>query len=539
MTYIAYPKRFFYLLVSIILAFFVLFIYGCDEPTDAQANRVSAQSVDEAQRLIRASREEIPLTQTEIEQGAIPGRSKSIARQVVNRLDQKFQAPDPCRIADDIKQFTHNLNLRQDPTAAQKLCDHLNQTLQKMIDYQDKSSQAADETRIQRLKKAQTILQEAVNFSQSHNQPNTRVAPEMMLGSIHLMQARHVSGSLQQRDFDIQTFLFTLSHWFVALDREIAFTRTLEASRPEPSINELQKELSDMQQQFNTTRQGVNSLTEKHTKLNDQLKTQQNKAQQIQDRYLALTEQAESKTGQQRYALLQQAHQLRVGTDQQRGGIHYDALIENTQNELDVITGRLARQKKKHDNLAKSIQAVQDTIKQLQNSPETTSSLDTDIDQSRQVKEKLISLLTKQLTTFKDLDNSYQQLLSSSESALKDALKSYKNASQAARQAGRDMLKSSEYAKDLNENIVKYELANLWINCARHYQALADTLSRFPEIPETRSQITSLISAYKSQASDALKTADQYRPPVKPQAAPKSKPTSTPAPAPAPAPKKS
>ena len=532
MTYIAYPKRFFSLLVSIILTFIVLSISGCDEPTDVKATRISAQSVDEAQRLIRASREEIPLTKTEIQQGATLGKAKSIARQVVNRLDQKFQAPDPCRIADEIKQFTQNLNLRQDPTAVQRLCDHLDQALQKIINYRDKAALAADESRNQRLQKAQTILREAINFAQSHDRPNARVAPEMMLGVVNLMQARHTSGLLQQRDFDIQTYLFTLSRWFVAIDREIAFTHTLEASRPEPSITALQKELSDLQQQFQTTQQGVNNLTQKQTQLTEQLKNQQEKAQQIQVQYLALTEQAESKTGQQRYALLEQAHQLRVGTDQQRGGIHYEALVENTQNELYTIEDRLARQKKKHDNLVKSIEAIQSTIQQLKNSPETTSSLDSNLDQSYHLRDQLISLMTKQLTAFKDLDNHYQKLLRDSDSALKDALKSYKNASQAASQAGRDMFKSSEYAQELNGNIVKYEQANLWLNCARHYQALADALSLFPDVSETGNLITPLISDYKAKASDALKTADQYRPPAKSESASKPQPASPPASAP-------
>jgi hypothetical protein len=488
-----------------------LLIAGCDESSQTEADRRASESVNEAQRLILASREQMVLSETELDKIADIGtgstsRYTKIADQVVNRYEKQAEFEDPCEITARIEQLSRQFSPEGGAASVQELCDNLAKITEEFAAQQERRGGIADKSFDKRLKQAEATLQDAIAFATSVGHQSAKVSPELMLGTIKLMRARQVWGNLQSQSLRIQSGLLSLGYWTVAIERELSVAHQLGTFRPTGTVAELETERTTLTERLGLTERSIQHLLEQQTQAEQQYKENGRKAKQMHQEYLSLLEKAEKKLSGQQYELKEQAYKIRSGTDEEPGGIYYEAQTELAQNRLDLITRRLEYQRFCRDQMNKNLAILENSIQQLSTSAHTTSDIENGIEQSTKARAQMLSSMTRQLENITKEQVQYNQLLDNTAGFYDEAIDVY---TKAARDAGARS-DTGKYAKDIIDKVIEPELAELWSMTTLHYKSAADTMALIQDIPETRKMITTMIEQCRQKHQNAQTNAAKY-----------------------------
>ena len=488
-----------------------LFVAGCDESSQTEAERLASESVNEAQRLILASQEQMVLSEAELDKVADIGagstsRYTKIADQVVARYEKQAEFEDPCKITARIEQLSRQFSLAGGVASVQELCDNLANITEEFEAQQERKDGIADKSFDKRLNQAEATLQDAIAFAASAGHQSAKVSPELMLGTIKLMRARQVWGNLQSQSLRIQSVLLSLGYWAVAIERELSVAHQLDTFRPTKTVAELETERTSLAERLNLTERSIQHLLKQQSQAEQQYKENSQKAKQMHQEYLSLLEKAEKKLSGQQYELRERAYKVRSGTDEEPGGIYYEAQTELAQNRLDLITRRLEYQRFCRDRMNKNLAILENSIQQLSTSAHTTSDIENGIEQSIKAKTQMLSSMTRQLENITKEQVQYSRLLDNTTGFYDKAVDVY---TKAARDAG-SRSDTGKYAKDIIDKVIEPELAELWSMAMLHYKSAADTLALIQDIPETREMITTMIEQCRQKQQDAQTNAAKY-----------------------------
>ena len=488
-----------------------LLVAGCDESSQTKAERRASESVNEAQRLILASQEQMALSETELDRAAdielgSTSRYTNIANQVVKRYEKQAEIEDPCKITDRIEQLSRQFSPEGGVASVQELCGNLANITDELVAQQERREGIAYETFDKRLKQAEATLQDAIAFAASVGHQSAKVSPELMLGTVKLMRARQVWGNLQNQSLRIQSLLLSLGQWAVAIERELSVTHQLKSFRPTETVAELEAERTSIRERLDLAERSIQYLLKEQSQAEQQYTKNSRKAKQIHQKYLSLLEESEKKLSGQQYELKERAYKIRLGTDEEPGGIHYEAQTELAQNHLDLVTRRLEYQRSCRDQMNKHLAILENSIQQISTSAYTTSDIENGLEQSDKAKAQMLSNMMVQLENITKEQDQYNQLLDNTNGFYSEAIDFY---TKAARDAGARS-DTGKYAKDIMGKVIEPELADLWLATASHHKFAADTLALIQDIPETREMITTMIEQCRQKHQEAQGNADKY-----------------------------
>ena len=334
-----------------------------------------------------------------------------------------------------------------------------------------------------RLNEATKLLQQAISQGKQSGDSGAKAASEMLLGTLHLMKARENLLELRQQDLQIKREQIKLTGILLRINRERAVTQAIESELPGEKIAGLKQLLdnseSGLRGQLVKAKKKVAELEGELAEVGQVFDVNDEKGAGLRRQYMELVSQINQAESEERYALQQQAYELRVGvgegTQRVEGYVYYESETELAQNKLSVLQVRLDSEKLLAEQLSKSIAQTEAVLAQLQD-PGLTEAIQGNAAKSKQRYQQNISLLTApgqgQLDKIKTLENGYKELRVDTVTDYDNSLKAFQRASVAALKS----TVSGKYA-DRMAKLATKELAELWQRDVEHYEDGKSTLN--------------------------------------------------------------
>gem|GEM_PF-5794866 len=471
-------------------AAFVSLIAGCSESPDRSAQKQASESVVIADKLIRES-----------QFGAAgvafrPDDDLSDFEQALNEWDQLAQRLSP-----------------GDFQALQRAADQMYALSLQILDQQRQSDAPSIQTRNQRLQEAQQTLSEAISKAQQNEVREARVGPELMLGTMYLMDSRDKADQLKQQAAQVHSAQASLSSLLSALVREQLVGFALENRRSPESIEKLNALLDEPDKGLRSRLAEAEAKTQKvlaeRNSLQKQYETVQDQADRLLREYVDLLNQAEQASGQQRYQLQLKAYEIRrgkgQGPDKVEGAIALEARAQKVQNELAVLDTNVQYQLLLQGKLRENIQQIEDTIKLLQN-PTFLKEIQDGLWESDQQTDQLVSLASKQLSALRAADEQYIALREEAVEAFSETLNSFNRAAGAA--VSPDLRNTRQHAQHLAQ-LATREWAQLWQSDALHYDLSQTILASVEQVAPLREEAGPMRLAYEQARDQAQAHAAQ------------------------------
>ena len=496
--------------LALTAAFALISLAGCDESKDRQVGEKSKTSVNISQRLIRASNENLPLTEQEINQAAKVDSSRqrtSLAKKVVQRWAKATDSAESEKLMTRLNQLSTQLTTDVSTEGLNEYYGSLMATTQSLLAQQQAFGSLAAVQSENKLADAEKILNAAMKSAKANGDRSALIAPGLTLGALHLIRARDGSSRLSQNRLAVQNIKVSINYLAGNIKQQEAIASTAKALSPERTIAELQTELSSLQLQVEQNEQKLSELQTKQRRTKLKFDENSSKAYKIHQEYLKKMQESDQVRGEQQYALRQDAYDLRIGTDDPLlpGSLYYEAKAELTQNDLNIIEEEIGFQQLRHRQLTKNIEGISLTIQQLQSSPATTTDLSDILQSSTEEKASLVASLNSKLEELKTAETTYAQVRVDVVDAYRKALDVFGNASSNAKAADRRS-PTVKYADSLKD-IAKNELAQLWLSDADFYQAASAVLDLAGDVEETRKVVSTMSQNYKNQAQQAQTSA--------------------------------
>ncbi|MBN1765824.1 MAG: hypothetical protein JW860_11240 [Sedimentisphaerales bacterium] len=491
----------------------IVLLNGCDKSSEMEINQQSAQSVNQAQRLMRATEEKLPMTPSEIDAG------RGAGSRIVKRIYDQAEIADGQSFADQLDKLLQDYT-RQNLADPQVLKQYCNQLLRINDAYQaqeQRLNQVADEINRKRLDDAGKMLNLAISNA---GNGEDAVAPQMMLGTIELARARRIRNQLLSQENHIKDLMSELNPWVMNMSREITAIYTLESSRPDESISMLNVELESFQEELKLAENSLQILLKEKGEVEEELNTVSSIAHELHQKYLNLLEQADKAQGEERLKLHQQAYVLRRGDEETRtsGGIEYEVQTELVLNKLNVLNNRIAFQQLRCRRLRQSIEVTQQALEKLKTNSRINEGVDTGVAQIRSITNNLIAVLKEHLDTIIQQESLYHNLRV-------DAMDAYRKAQEAFSNASRSPLKRqvSNYTQDMIEKVIIPEMASLWKIDIMHYESMVEMLELIQNLPDDdiRRNVDALagpmIDDFNKMALEAQTSCDELIPEPEPE----------------------
>jgi len=491
-------------------AFGIVALTGCDESQDRRASRKSGSSVNTSQRLIRASQESLPLTESEVNQAAQADSSQQqerLSQQVAQRWAEVADPAESNKLMEQLNQLSAKVTSDASADSLSAYYSGLMATTQSLLAQQQALGNLAARQSKDKLDSAEKILTDALKFAKAGGDRSAQIAPQLTLGTLNLIRARDGNGRLCQSRLDVQTIKVAINYLAGAIMRQDAIISATKALQPQRTIAQLKTELSRLQLQLEQTQKNLGQLQTKQDQTRLKLDENSQKAYQIHQNYLQIMQKSDQIIGQQRYVLRQEAYDLRIGTDdpQLPGSLYYEAQAELAQNDLDIITEQVSFEQLRHQQLTQNVEGISLTIQQLQSAPATTTDLNNALQDSEKEKTRLAASLTLQLEQLNTAETAYAQGRVDVVDAYRKAIDAFDAASGNAAAADRRST-TAKYADSL-KLIAGNELAQLWLNDADFYQSASAVLDLVGGVEETRQAVGTMSQNYKNQAQQAQASA--------------------------------
>ena len=503
---------------------------GCDESDANQARKQSARSVDHTGRAIRASRQKIVMTESEIEaageiesparfdpDGQLTGSTSRqyarVAQTVVGRLEDRSTISDFEDLLEQAQQ------LRDEIAAGQidkidVLSDRLTMASAKLMANNGAFDQVATDQNQRRLQKAQQTLQAALALANKTGQRPAQVAPELALGTLGCLIGRHGIQEMHLQELQIQKQQIALSGLAVDLMIEKTVPARLQADLPDDELADLQTYLQGnpnapdalippLKTQLAAVDRQLTDLEDQKKHIEQRIATSTDHATRLHGQYLDLLDRAQHLRGPQQYQLERQAYQIRAGSPQadqsrQPGVLDYEAQTETAQAQLAIVNNGLSYLQLRRSQLRQTIAAFEKKLTQLQNSP-SIAHADVAGKASQARADAFLAQFRNSLEALTAAETHYVELRLDTVTAFDKARKSYTRAALGDRT-------TRQYATQLAD-LATAELADLWLSDARHYANAAAAVAALQNIPETADLVSTMRTDYTNQAKQATDSA--------------------------------
>ena len=502
--------------LTIFLACGVCLLTGCDESPSASATRRASESVDHAQRLMRASRQDINMTDAEMARASEltpttepDPQARRLARTVANRILSE-SLPSFEKTMAEIDQLLRDLTPGDD--------DALTEVSQKLLVATRQLSRLADSVNnlhsnknAQRLEDAGRKLRDAISYARQTQQNASQIAPELTAATLQFMLARNHRTRLERFELVSMALRTVIGRITFPVVTEQAYDVALESYRPDPTIAVLSARLqgdpdtgsAGCREELAGAQVRMERLQAQFEQVEKEIATHTAKATQIQQQYLALLNQADKLPPFERFTLQKQAYDLRGGAGDSDGknGIYYEVQAELAENRRAVISSRLNIARLQHRQL---VQLTAQTEQELSDYSE--SAIFQEISDARREsnlrREQFIGQLSNLIDELIAAESDYAVLRLDAVTAYREAIGGYERVYKLERRG-----KTAQYAQEVMR-LAKTELAALWRADALHYQITSASLAmldNFPQLAGTVMQVrqTSQELAMQAQASAA------------------------------------
>jgi len=483
---------------------------GCEESADSAVSQQTQESIDKAGRLIRSSSQEIAMTPGEIEQAgkAGTGQYPSLAGQIVNRLEGQADMSGYEKLLKELDELKAELQGGNNKVLP-RIYELMIRASRELLLQQEKIDSPAQQERIRRLEAALATLKQALAQAQKTPKHSAPAGPELLVGTLGMIEARDDLGRLNDQELVIRTQEVFLSRLLAAFHFEQQVGAGLQGQQPHETITQLKRRLEatgGRYEQLDQAKEKLEQLTAREEQLQQQYQQNSEQARLLNQEYLALLEKADKAEGDKRYQLQQQAYEVRTGRgtgdDRKEGSIYYEAQTEITLNERAVLETNLQYARMRQEQLIKEVTNTERTISQLED-PAKLADLQKGWEQSNQSRQKIIADLKGRLDELAKAQTVYVERRLDAVSAYDESRAAFLRGARAAQNANtRDY--ADKWARWITE-----ELAQLWQQDARHYKNSVAALSGLEDIEEIKPLVEQLSRGYKDQAAQAQESAAQ------------------------------
>lgn len=483
---------------------------GCSDSQEAAAVNRASESVDQGGRMILAAGQvnlqALQKNQADNAFGELENSIQELAGQL-NELDGENDQ--------DLLELTKSLNVLSGQLVAK----------------QTEVNNSRPENLQRRLKRAQEMLEDA---SRSATGP-VRVAPDLLLGTLHLTQARERREQLNEIKLAVQGQHIELLNLADQIITETGYRGGLPGQFPrDKMVTDLSKridsdtvasgEADSLEEQLLRSEEKIVELQKRQEQSRKRVREFQEIVREKHAKYIALLERAKNVRGDQRYALQNEAYAVRSGIDSEGQGLSfYDALAESEQYNLDRTEVLLKIEEIRRNQLQKQLAAIRQSITDLTESP-INGDIEAGIESSGK---RLEDLVLQALSVMEKLDEAEANYFAARKevvTAYRDAKKSYKKAKSSA---GRNS-DAGSYAEsmvqcvssDLSNAAFSYddpatyktETAGLWQEEAYFYDALAELTGVLASLPALQEVAGEYRDAYAGKADQARQSMQDETP---------------------------
>lgn len=503
-----------YLALTFLAMSLVTFLSGCEETPSATATNQASQSIDHAQRLLRATRQHLTMTGPDIvlagqiDPAAKP-QVKRLARSIANRMVTQTVQPFEQTIA-RIQQLQQDFVPGDDETLAQ-ISKLLRSCAHPALLSDNVDNLRMDEN-TQRFTQAVRKLRAAISQAKETGQTAAQLGPELVHATSQLMLGRNHRTRLDRRELDVTALRIGIGQITFPIVVEQTHDVELDSYRPDPTIATLnarlqgnpEMNLPGLTEQLALAEENVLQLSSELKDVQDEIDAHTSKAARIHHQYLSLLNQADKLAAMKRYQLQKKAYALRGGTGDSTGhnGIYYEMQAELAQSRLAVISSRLSIAQLQLTRLAELTARTQGNLSEY-----SRSSIFEQISAARQesnfLREQLTTQLKSLVADLKAAEADYAAVRLDAVTAYRKAITIYRRISRSRR---RDQ--TGQYARDIMTR-ASAELASLWRSDAMHYRTTDASLATLGNIPELAEDVGRIRRNAQHLAAQAQASADE------------------------------
>ena len=490
-------------------------VAGCDESADSQSHEQAVRSVNEAGRLVRASRERIVMTPDEIEQaGQLEQRGEVQYERLAGKVVDRLNAGVDMSAFDDAMARIEQLDAN-DATQLAQISDLLMSASGSLLSEREGFERPGVEANSKRLALAKKRLQSAGSAERSGGGGLEQAGLALAAGTLQLVMGRRAVEELEELELAIQASQIAINRVAAEVVLEQSFEQTAGSGLPDESISTLEGYLETtapqggavggLRAELAKVDEQIVRLTAGKRQVDGRIETNRQMAAQMHRSHLELLDQAKKTRGDARYDLERQAYELRGGRGDGNGEgagiIHYEAQAAAARGEQMIIESKLAYLRLRGEQLRETIGRLSETVEQLRGSGAYAAAQGSR-EQSREYRAALTTDLQNRLDELKKSQGEYVQLRLDAVTSLQEAMKSYR----AAASAARGDRKMRSYAEGLAQRATR-ELAELWLSDADHYDRAAVLLGLSEDVEATRDLVGQMRSDFGNQADQARSSA--------------------------------
>ena len=350
------------------------------------------------------------------------------------------------------------------------------------------------------------------------------VGTQLLLGAVQLTAARDLRDHSREVILEIKAELMLLGRLSWHISAEEAFTKGLPSYFPyEATIGNLRQRLrgdsgegESLQKQLNDAIKGIGQQLIQKEQTEAALDSHRQREKQIHMEILELMHKVEQAQGDEKYELIEKAHQLRsntTGTSVQ-DGIYYEAQTELLEIKLNIIKRRLAFEQLRKELLTATIDQIKQTIKELEDSPFHADILQ-GLQESGEISVALLKELNEHLEALRKGVNHYHTLRAEAAKAYEQSRRAYLQAvglargdSNTAKYAGqmaetvRNELAHPKFDPEEPQNFIKHP-PGLWQGDVQFYEGMAEVLQMLVQIEGLRENAVAVRQDILNKASEA------------------------------------
>ncbi len=479
--------------ISLLAAGFII-LSGCDDTPENEARKTNIESINKAQRTIRSSNDNILLKENEIQAAA---RSKVDDFSVTVEALKERSRTSGQNVAERLKAGESNLSeleaifsdiekLRQEITTEGELAflKKLEEAANGMVIHANQLNELSIEDSQKRLDQARKLLEDAERNARmiktSRNDMEYLSAPESALGTLQTIYARRNASLMDMAYNNLQTWLIKFNHILSIYLQQNKLASIQETLKPTymvnlgeggqtNTINQLVAIQKDSEAQLASVTGEIAKLENEISNQTETMTALISKARQLRSEYLKIIAQADDAKGQERFDLKKAAYNIEIGDDGQ-GCIYYETQVELAERKLTDLKSKQEYLTNRQKEIAESLKKLTDSIQTLQNSPTTTTAIDTMAKHYSDQAEKSLEELKSFIQSITKAEEEYGQVRVAAIAAYEEARAKFDKAGNGV--SGRFY---SDYCSHMI-NTIKLEMAQLWRQDAAYYESILNVM---------------------------------------------------------------
>ena len=387
---------------------------GCKDSEKSAADRQSRQSVDQASRILRGSKQGLAMTDSELDKAAgaaTEAQQQRLADEIKARLDQTVNYQEFDEKLNELTELQQQYQQQNNDELLQEITRKSLEANQWLIDADVTRNAAAVAQKQQRLQNAQNLLQDALAQAKQANNYSAQIGPNLMQGTLGLLKYQAALAKYNRQEVRIRTMQTALGQMRTEVTRQEIFTLYLESQRPDEKVNRLKEMIEQhphgLRDQLASVERKIADMQTRQQQVQQQYETNLSKASELEKEYLKLKLEAEQRKGDEQYKLLDKAYELRggkgEGANRIEGSIYYEAQADLAESQLEIIEFNLAYERLRKDMITQSMQHITNSLTQLED-PATIQKLQSDISQARQKRDAMIEQIQQHLAGIQEAE---------------------------------------------------------------------------------------------------------------------------------------